>query len=80
MNKLPVVKQSPGGPSRAELRWAQLDSPHPRNPAGGLTITLHLKNWKSSLNIGVHYKLPAKTRSPGIAAALLLCLTLSHCS
>ena len=43
MKKVPVVKQRPGGPSRAELRWAQLDSPHPLNSTRGLTITFHLK-------------------------------------
>jgi len=43
MKKVPVVKQRPGGASRAELRLAQLDSPHPLNPTRGLTITLHLK-------------------------------------
>ena len=57
MKKVSVIKQSPGGANRAELCWAQLDSPHPLNLTRGVTTTFStLSLVQFCLDNGVHFK------------------------
>jgi len=58
MKKVSVIKQSPGGENRAELCWAQLDSPHPLNLTRGVTTTFStLSLVQFCLDNGVHFAL-----------------------